>query len=79
MFEKVKDILIEDLQVSADDITMDAELIADLGINSLELADMILLCEEKFGVEIKDEDIHKFITVGDVVNYLSESTGEDGE
>lgn len=77
MFEKVKEILIRDLQVAESDITADAELIADLGINSLELADMILLCEEKFGIEIKDEDIHKFITVGDVVNYLSEATGEE--
>lgn len=77
MFEKVKEILIEDLQVTESDITMEAELIADLGINSLELADMILLCEEKFGIEIKDEDIHKFITVGDVVNYLTETIGEE--
>ena len=72
MFEKIKAILMEDLQVSAADITEEAELIADLGINSLELADLILMCEEKFGIEIKDDDIHKFITVGDIVNYLSE-------
>ncbi len=72
MFEKVKTILAEDLQIPEKEITMNAELIADLGINSLELADLILMCEEKFGIEIKDDDIHKFITVGDVVNYLSE-------
>ena len=56
MFEKVKEMLIN-----------------DLGINSLELADLILLCEEKFGIEVKDDDIHKFITVGDVVAYLEEN------
>lgn len=72
MFEKVKEILVEDLQLTESDITMEAELISDLGINSLELADLILMCEEKFGIEIKDDDIHKFITVGDVVNYLTE-------
>jgi acyl carrier protein len=72
VFEKVKEILVEDLQLSESDITMEAELISDLGINSLELADLILMCEEKFGIEIKDDDIHKFITVGDVVNYLTE-------
>ncbi len=76
MFEKIKNILIEDLQVPEDDITMNSELIADLGINSLELADLILMCEEKFNIEIKDEDIHKFISVGDVVNYLSEMCEE---
>ncbi|MBR4292548.1 MAG: acyl carrier protein [Clostridia bacterium] len=72
MFEKVKEILIEDLQLSESDIKMEAELISDLGINSLELADLILMGEEKFNIEIKDDDIHKFITVGDVVNYLTE-------
>ncbi|MBQ2256124.1 MAG: hypothetical protein II330_04630 [Clostridia bacterium] len=42
----------------------------DLVINSIELADLVMLCEEKFDIEIDDEDIHKFVTVGDVVNYL---------
>lgn len=74
MFETVKKILVEDMQVNADEITVEAELINDLGLNSLELADMILLCEEKFGIEIKDDDIHKFITVGDVVTYLEGAT-----
>lgn len=73
MFEKVKEMLINDLAVNADDIKPEAELINDLGINSLELADLILLCEEKFGIEVKDDDIHKFITVGDVVSYLEEN------
>nr|MBQ4320364.1 acyl carrier protein [Clostridia bacterium] len=72
MFETVKNLLVDELQVNADDITLEAELIGDLGINSLELADLVLLCEEKFSIEIKDDDIHKFITVGDIVNYLSE-------
>ncbi len=70
MFEKIKEILIEEMQVDAENITLEAELVNDLGVNSLELADLILLCEEKFDIEINDEDIHKFITVGDVVNYL---------
>ena len=73
MFETIKALLVEDLQVNEDVITRESELINDLGINSLELADLILLCEEKFGVEIKDDDIHKFITVGDVVDYLTEN------
>ena len=73
MFEKVKEMLINDLAVNADEIKPEAELINDLGINSLELADLILLREEKFGIEVKDDDIHKFITVGDVVSYLEEN------
>ena len=77
MFEKIKTILIEEMQVDESTITEDAELVNDLGVNSLELADLILLCEEKFDIEIDDEDIHKFITVGDVVNYLEQKTGND--
>lgn len=70
MFEKIKEILVEEMQVDPENITMEAELVNDLGVNSLELADLILLCEEKFDIEINDEDIHKFITVADVVAYL---------
>lgn len=70
MFEKVKALLVDELQINAGDITMDAELTGDLNINSIELADLIMMCEEKFGVEINEEDANKFVTVGDVVNYL---------
>ena len=73
MFEKVKELLIEELQVDEEKIVETAELANDLGVNSLDLADMILLCEERFGVEINDDDIHKFITVGDIVKYLEEN------
>ena len=70
MFEKFADLLVDELQIDRDDITMEAELSNDLGINSIELADLVMLCEEKFGIEINDEDIRKFTTVGDVVAYL---------
>ncbi len=72
MFEKVKELLIEELQIDEADITLDAKLATDLGVNSIELADLIMLCEDKFDIEIKDEDIHNFITIGDVVNYLED-------
>ena len=70
MFEKIKNLLVEELRVNPDDITPEAELANDLGINSLELADLILLCEDKFGITIDDDDLHTFITIGDVVKYL---------
>ena len=75
MFESFKNFLVEDLRINADDITMEAELAGDLGINSLELADLVYSCEEKFDITIADEDLHKFITVGDVVKYLEETKG----
>ena len=70
MFEKVKAILVDELQIDEADITLDAELSGDLGINSIELADLVMICEEKFDIEIKDEDIGTLTTVGDVVSYL---------
>ena len=70
MYEQFKSILVDELSVDESLITMDAELKNDLGINSLELADLILLCEDKLGVEIDDEQLSKFISVGDVVEYL---------
>lgn len=70
MYETVKKLLVEELQIKEADITPEAELSSDLGINSIELADLVMLCEEKFGVTIEDDEIHKFITVGDVVEYL---------
>lgn len=70
MFDKVKSILVDELQLKEADITPEAELVNDLGINSLELADLIMVCEEKFKIEIKDEDIRKFTTVGDICAYL---------
>lgn len=70
MFEKLKNILVEELSLNPDDIALSSELANDLGINSLELADLVLLCEDEFGLEFSEDDIHKFITVGDVVEYL---------
>ena len=72
MFEKFRDILVEELQIDEKLITMDAELSADLGINSIELADLVMVCEDQFDLTIEDEDINGFITVGDVVKYLEE-------
>ena len=70
MYEQFKNILIEELNIDPELITNEASLTGDLGINSLELADLILLCEDKLGITIDDDQLSKFITVGDVVNYL---------
>ena len=76
MFETLKNLLVEELQLNADDIKPESELANDLGINSIELADLIILCEDKFGVTIEDEDLHKFVTIADVVSYLEEKTNQ---
>ena len=70
MFETVKNILVTEMNVDADLITPEAELISSLGLNSLELADMIVMCEDRFGIVFEDEDLASLITIGDVVAYL---------
>ena len=73
MFEKFKTLLVEELQIDESLINLDAELSADLGINSIELADLVMICEEQYDLVIEDESLSSFITVGDVVNYLEEN------
>ena len=72
IMEQITAILAESFGLSPDEIQADSRLEADLGINSLELAELALRCDEEFGVEIEDEDIHRLITVGDVANYIEE-------
>ncbi|MBQ7301318.1 MAG: acyl carrier protein [Clostridia bacterium] len=70
MFEEFKALLVEQMNIDEDDITPEAELVADLGINSLELADLVFTCESKYNIEIDEDDYRKFVTVGDVIAYL---------
>ncbi len=70
MYEQFADLLVDELQIDKAEITPEAELSGDLGINSIELADLVMICEDRFGIEINDDDIRKFVTVGDVVTYL---------
>ncbi len=72
MFEEVKAMLVDEMSISASDITEDAEFVNDLGFNSLELADLVVLCEDKYGVEIDEERAHTIMTVGDFSDYLAE-------
>ena len=70
MYEQFVNILVDELQIDKNEITMESELSNDLGINSIELADLVMICEEQFGITIEDDDIRKFTTVGDVVSFL---------
>ena len=74
IMEQITEILVETFSLDPEEVTADARLEADLGINSLELAELALRCDEEFGVEIDDDDIHRLITVGDVANYIEEKT-----
>ena len=72
MFEELKKILVEEFSIDEEKITLEAEFVNDLGINSLELADLVFICEDKFGVVFEEDDLHTILTVGDVVNYLAD-------
>ncbi len=70
MFEKIKGILVEELHIEPDEITPETEMLTGLGLNSLELADLIVMCEERFGIVFDDKDLASLLTVGDVANYI---------
>ncbi len=70
MFEELKKILTDELDVEEALITPQAEFVNDLKLNSLEIADFIVLCEDKFGAEIDEEDIHSILTVQDLCDYI---------
>ena len=77
VYDRIKDVLVSKLQLNENEITPDSELVNDLGINSLELADLVMECEEEFDIEIDDNSIRGFVTVGDVAKYL-ESVVKEG-
>ena len=70
MFEKVKEVLVEALNVDEDMITMEANLKDDLGIDSLAAVELSLELETEFDVRIEDEELAKLVTVADIVNLL---------
>lgn len=69
---RVIEIIVEQLGVSAEEVTLEASFIDDLGADSLDLVELIMAMEEEFGLEISDEDAEKIQTVQDVVNYINE-------
>ena len=73
VFEKVKAIIVEQLQVNEEIVTEEASFIDDLGADSLDLVELIMALEEEFGIEIPDGDAEKVTTVEDVVNYIKEN------
>ena len=70
--DKVKEIIVEQLGVNAEQVTPEASFIDDLGADSLDTVELVMAFEEEFGAEIPDEDAEKLTTVGAVVSYLKE-------
>lgn len=72
IFEKVKEIIVEQLGVTETSVTTEASFIDDLGADSLDIVELIMALEEEFDTEIPDEDAEKVVTVGDVVDYIKD-------
>jgi acyl carrier protein len=70
--EKVRDIIVEQLSVNAEQVTQEAKFIEDLGADSLDVVELVMAFEEQFSVEVPDEDAEKLQTVGDVVKYIED-------
>lgn len=70
VFDKVKKLLCEQLDVEEEKVTAESSIVDDLGADSLDVVDMIMSLEEEFDVEIPDEDVEGMKTVGDVVKYI---------
>ena len=70
VFEKVKGIIVEQLNSPENTVTLDASFIDDLGADSLDIVELIMALEEEFDMEIPDADAEKIVTVNDVVEYI---------
>lgn len=72
-FDKVKDIVVEQLSVEPDEVNIDSTFIDDLGADSLDIVELIMAFEEEFGIEIPDEEAEKIKTVQDVISYIDQN------
>ncbi len=74
IFEKVKSIIVDQLDVDEDKVTMNANIQDDLGADSLDIVDLVMSFDDEFDMEIPDDQVENIKTVGDVVKYVEENT-----
>lgn len=74
VFEKVKEIIVDQLGVEEEEVTPEASFIDDLGADSLDIVELIMALEEEFGLEIPDDEAEKISTVNDAVEYIRENS-----
>lgn len=73
--ERVKDIIVEQLGVNAEQVTPEAKFVEDLGADSLDTVELVMAFEEEFEIEVPDEEAEKLTSVGDVVTYINSQKG----
>jgi acyl carrier protein len=75
-FDRVKKVVVEQLDVSEDEVTSQASFVEDLGADSLDVVELVMGLEEEFDIEIPDEDAEKIATVQDAISYIDSKAGE---
>ena len=70
VYEDVRDVVVEQLSVSPDQVKLDSKIIEDLGADSLDVVELVMALEEKFGIEIPDSESEKLVSIKDVVDYI---------
>lgn len=73
IFEKVKEIVVEQLGVPEDTVKKDATFVDDLSADSLDIVELVMQIEEEFDIEIPDSDAEKIVTIGDVIEYIKQN------
>jgi len=73
LFDEVKEVIVEQLNVSPEEVKPESKFVEDLGADSLDVVEMIMALEEKFEIEIPDSEAEKIQTVQDVVNYIEKA------
>lgn len=73
--DRVKDIIVDQLGVSAEQVTQDAKFVEDLGADSLDTVELVMAFEEEFEIEVPDEEAEKLQSVGDVITYINSQQG----
>lgn len=73
VFEKIRDIVVEQLDVDADKVTLSASITEELGADSLDVVDLVMSLEEEFDMEIPDEAVENIKTIGDIVKYIEDN------
>lgn len=73
--ERVKEIIVDQLGVNADQVTPEAKFVEDLGADSLDTVELVMAFEEEFDVEVPDEEAEKLQSVGDVINFITAQQG----
>jgi len=76
IFDKVKSIIADQLDVEEDKITQNSNIQDDLGADSLDIVDLVMSFEDEFDIEIPDDQVENIKTVGDIVKYIEENTEE---